>query len=86
MEQKMKKISKIILCFVVTLQEHLQSNQYQEPFFEILHIRTKYVYFLFQLNFDFGFFIKPWRNRLFIWTILQEKVDLDCNFWDSLTF
>ena len=30
-------------------------------FFEIRHIRTKYVYFffLFQLSFDFGFFIKP---------------------------
>ena len=26
--------------------------------FEIRHIRTKYVYFLFRLNFDFGFFYK----------------------------
>ena len=23
------------------------------------HVRTKFVYFLFCLNFDFGFFIKP---------------------------
>ena len=35
-------------------------------FFEIRHIRTKYVYFLFRLNFDFGFYIKPLRNGLCI--------------------
>ena len=57
--KKMKKISKIILSFVSTLEEHLQSNQYQDLFLEIRHIRTKYVYFLFRLKFDFGFFIKP---------------------------
>ena len=28
-------------------------------FLKIRHIRTKYVYFLFRLNRDFGFFIKP---------------------------
>ena len=32
-EDKMKKISKIILCFVLTLKKHLQSNQYQDLFF-----------------------------------------------------
>ena len=32
-------------------------NQYQDLFFEIRYIRTKCVYFLFRLNFDFGFFI-----------------------------
>ena len=36
------------ICFVSTLEKHLQSNQYQDLFFEIHHIR----------NFDFGFFIK----------------------------
>ena len=82
----MKKISKTILCFVLTLEKHLQSNQYQDPFFEIRHIRTKYVYFLFRWNFDIGFFIQPWRNRLCIWTISQERVDLDCNFWGSLPY
>ena len=28
-------------------------------FLEIRHIRTKYVYFLFRLDLNFGFFIKP---------------------------
>ena len=48
--------------------------------------KNKYVYFLFRVNLDFGFFIKSWRNRLCIWTILQERVDLNCNFWSSLPF
>ena len=39
-----KKISNIILCFVSTLEKHLQLNQYQDLFFEIRYIRTKYVY------------------------------------------
>ena len=52
----------------------------------MLHIRTKYVCFLFQLDFYFSFFIKSWQNRLCIWTISQERVDLDCNFWGSLPF
>ena len=87
MEQKInKKILKIILCFISTFEKHLQSNQYQDLFFEIRHIRTKYVYFLFRLNIDFGFFIKSWRNRLCIGTIWQERVDLDCNIWGSLPF
>ena len=75
----MKKISKIILCFVSPLEKHLQSNQYQDLFFEIRDRGTKYVYFLFRFNFDFGFFIKPWRKRLCTWTISQERADLDCN-------
>ena len=36
-----------------------QINTGQDLFFEIRHIRTKYLYFLFRLNYDFGFFIKP---------------------------
>ena len=80
----MNKISKIILCFVSTLEEHLQSNGYQDLFFEIHHITTKYIYFLIRLNFGFGLFITPWRNRLCIWTISQERVDLNCSFWGSL--
>ena len=47
-------------------------------------MKIKYVYFLFRFNSDFGFFLKPWRNRLCIWTISQERVDLECNFWSSL--
>ena len=47
------------LVFCIDPRKALQSNQYQDQFFEIRHIRTKYVYFLFQFNFDFGFFIKP---------------------------
>ena len=82
----MKESLKIILCFVSTLEKHLQSNQYQDLFFEIRHIRTKYVYFLFRLNLDFDFFIKPWRKRLCIWTVPLERVDLDCNFWGSPPF
>ena len=69
----------MILCFVSTLEKHLQSNQYQDPFYEIRHVRTKYVYFLFRLHYDFGSFTEPWRNRLCIWTISQERGDLDCN-------
>ena len=42
----MEKISEITLCFVSTLEKHLQLKQYQDLFFE----RTKYVYFLYQLN------------------------------------
>ena len=55
----MKKIWKLILCFVSTLEKHLQSKKIPRSvffLFEIRHIRTKYVYFLFRLNFDFGFF------------------------------
>ena len=59
-EQKINEENiKIILCFVSTLEKHLQSNQYQDLFFEIRHMTTKYIYFLFQLNLDFDFFIKP---------------------------
>ena len=47
------------LVFCIALEKHLQSNQYQDLFFDIDHMRTKYVYFLFRLNSDFGFFIKP---------------------------
>ena len=82
----MKKISKVILCFVSTLEKHLQLNQYQDLFFEIRYIRTKYDYFPFWLNFDFGFFIKPWRNRLCIWIISLETVDADCIISGSLPF
>ena len=39
------------------LEQHFESTQYQDLFFEIRYIRTKYVYF--RLNFNFGFFIKP---------------------------
>ena len=60
----MKKISKIILCFISTLQRHLQSNQYQDLFFEIRHIRTKHIYFLFRLNFVFGFFYKTMTKQI----------------------
>ena len=82
----MKKSLKIILCFVSNLEKHLKSYQYQDLFFEIRHIRTKSVCFLFRLNLDFDFFIKPWRNRPCIWTVPLERVDLDCNFWGSLRF
>ena len=50
------------------------------------HKNKIYVYFPFRLNFDFGFFTKRWRNRPCIWTISQERVNLDCNFWGSLPF
>ena len=60
--------------------------KYQDLFLEIRHIRPKYVCFLFRLNCDFGFFIKPWPNRLCTWTTSQERVDLDCNFWGCLPF
>ena len=46
------------LVFCIDPRKAFTSNQYQDLFFEIRHIRTKYVCFLFQLNFDFGFFIK----------------------------
>ena len=59
----MKNISKIILCFYRPSKKHLKSNQYQDLFFEMLYIRTNYVYFLFRLNFDFGFFIKTMTKQ-----------------------
>ena len=50
------------MCFVSALEK--QSNQYQDLFIEICYdIRTKYVYFLFRLNFDFGFFIKTMTKQ-----------------------
>ena len=51
------------MCSVSTLEKHLQSNQYQDLFFEIRHMTTKYVYFLFQLNIDFGFCIKAMTKQ-----------------------
>ena len=79
MEQKInEEISKIILCVVSTLEKHLQSNQYQDLFFKIRHIRTKYVYFLFRFNFDFGFFIKheQFHKKEWIYIAVSETVSL----------
>ena len=39
------------LVFVSTLEKHLQSNQYQDLFFEIRNIRTKYVLFSISVKF-----------------------------------
>ena len=53
-----KKISKIILCFVSTLEKYLQSNQYQDLLFDIRHIKKKNIcLFSILVKFDFGFFI-----------------------------
>ena len=56
MEQKINKqnIEKN-LAFCIDPRKAFAINQYQDLFFEIHHIRTKYVYFLFRLNLDFGF-------------------------------
>ena len=80
--EETKKSLKIILCFVSTLEKHSQSNQYQDLFFEIRHIKTKYIYILlvYQLNVHFDFLIKPRRNSFCISTVPPERVDLDCNF------
>ena len=58
MEQKINEENienNIVFC--INPRKHLQSNQYQDLFFEIRHVKTKYVYFLFRLNSDFG-----WRG------------------------
>ena len=44
------------LVFCIDHRKAFQSNQYLDLFFEIRHVRTKYVYFLFRLNLDFDFF------------------------------
>ena len=64
----MKKISKIIVCFVSTVEKHLQSSQYKDLFFDIRHTRTKYVLF--------RFIYKTMRKQ----TIPLEKVDLAFDF------
>ena len=49
MEQKRKEenIEKKKSCFFVSIVEnYLQSNQYKNLFFEIRHIKTKYISFL----------------------------------------
>ena len=74
------------LVFCIDARKVFAINQYQDLFVKIRYIRTKYVYFLFRSNFDFGFFIKPWRNRLCIWIISQERVDLACIISVSLPY
>ena len=49
----------LVFCIDPRKAFAIKPNQYQYLFFKIRHIRTKYFYFLFRLNFDFGFFIKP---------------------------
>ena len=64
MEQQINKENiedNLVSC--IDPRKALQSNQYQDLFFEIRHIRTKYNYFLFPLNFDFGFFIKTMTKQ-----------------------
>ena len=48
----------MILSFVSTPEKHLQSNHTKIWFFEMRYIKTKYDYFLFRLNSDFGICIK----------------------------
>ena len=36
-----------IVIFLTIVDKHLQSNQHKNLFFELCHIRAKYVYFLF---------------------------------------
>ena len=45
------------LVFCIDLQKAFAIKSIPRSVFEIRYIRTKYVYFLFRLNFDFGFFI-----------------------------
>ena len=50
MEQKINEENtenNLVFC-IDPLKKHLQSNQYQDLFFEIRSIRTKYVYFLYK--------------------------------------
>ena len=66
----MKKILKITLCFFINLRKAFAIKSIPRSVFEIRHIRrTKYVYFLFRLNLDFGFFIKP--------TVMKQTVYLN---------
>ena len=60
MEQKINEENienNLVFCIDPRKTFAIKKKKYQAMFFEICHIRTKYIYFLFQLNFDFGFFI-----------------------------
>ena len=60
MEQKVNKENienKLVLC--IDDRKAFAIKSILRSFFEIRHIRTKNVYFLFWLNCDFGFFMKP---------------------------
>ena len=52
------------LVFCINPRKAFAIKSIPRSVFEIRHLRTKYVYFLFRLNFDFGSIIKPRRNRL----------------------
>ena len=47
------------LVFCIEPRKSFAIKSIPRSVFEIHHIKTKYVYFLFRLKCDFGFFIKP---------------------------
>ena len=60
MEQKINEENienNLVFCIDPRKAFAIISIYVQDLFFEIRHIRTKYVYFLFRLNFDLGFFL-----------------------------
>ena len=86
-EQKInEETNTLMLCFVSTLEKHLQSNQYQDLFFEISHMTTKYVNFLFQLNVDFGFFIKTMTKQTVYFNNFARKSGFSLQFFRKSAF
>ena len=79
-------MTKIILCFVSTREKYLQSHQYQDLFFEIRHIRTNYVYFLFRLTFDVGFFIKTMTKQTVYLNNFARKSEFRLQFLRQSAF
>ena len=60
MEQKINEENienNLVVC--IDSRKVFEIKSIPKLFFELRHVRTKYVYFLLWLNFDFGFFIKP---------------------------
>ena len=82
----MKKISKIILCFVSTLEKYLQLNQYctKIVFFDIRHTRTKYVLFSISVKFRFWFLYKTMTKQTVYLNNLARKSGFGLQFlWQS---
>ena len=64
------------LVFCIDPRKALAINSVPRLFFETWHIRTKYIYFLFQLNFDFGFLIKTMTKQ----TVYLNNFARKCGF------
>ena len=87
LEQKIKEetieINTVFFCIDSRKTFGIKSTQ--KIFFKMRHIRTKYVYSLFQF-FDFGLFVKPMTKQAVYQNNFKGNVDLVCDFSGSLPF